>query len=200
MCRRALGLSSLAVVAGCSGSIAGPPGPVVDPSRSIPTAQLSPSFRAQDFGDGTGMHVVAALFSADEAVQLSAGDSLTATAGSQTMPLTLGSAQPPGSVGYSATFPSASAATPVTVALQRVQGSAAPDSSTVVPAPFSIVTPAPPYVSLPHSYSLLLDPAPPTPVTGSGESWQLTISGPCVDDYVGSTADGSLTLNAKGEL
>jgi hypothetical protein len=188
------------VATGCDGAISGPPGPVVEASQSIPTAQLSPTFRAQDFGDGSGMHVIAALFASDDAVQLSAGDALTATASSQSLPLTLATGQPPGSVPYVATFPSATAANPVTIAFQRAQGSSAPSSSTVVPAPFSIVTPAPPYISPPHSYSLLLDPPPPAPVAGSGESWQLTMSGPCIVDYVGSTADGSLTLNAKGEL
>jgi hypothetical protein len=197
--------------AGCGlghpGDIGPPP---QDPSASIGTDQLTPSFSAVDFGDGAGIHVTAALLAGDgNFVRLSTGDTLSATEGPASSqgtetPLTTPSyTLNDGSIHYSATLPSSpssSSASPVTVALDRSQGTSAPDSSTVVPAPFTITTAPPGHVSSPHTYSMLISPLPAVPAAGSGESWEISASGDCIQDYVASTSDYTLTLNSRGEL
>jgi hypothetical protein len=193
-----LGPASTACTLSHGGSLGPPP---LDSSGSVGTDQLTPSFSAVDFGDGVGVHVSAALVARDgDFVELTSGDSLDATIGMLTDPLGASpGVYPDGSVQYTATFPSSMTASPVTVALDRGQGTPAPDSSTVVPAPFTIETTAPPHVSSPHTYTMLLS-VNPSVATASGESWELEASGDCIQPFVASTADGSLTINVRGQV
>jgi hypothetical protein len=200
----ALGALCLAAMPACvfSSETFGPTGssqPPLASSSTLATDQLSPSFSAQDYGDGSGLHVYAALLGPNgNFVQLTGSDSLSATDGSQVLPMTIEQASD-GTQHYTATFPSSTTTSAITVSFNRVGAGSATGSSTVVAAPFTVVTAPPPYLAAGH-YTISVSPTPTAVVEGSGESWQITASGDCIPDFIASTTDQSLSLNAKEEL
>jgi hypothetical protein len=170
------------------------------PSDTLATTDMQPSFSAQDYGDGSGVHVYAGwLASKGGWVALGGGDSVSATVAGQTTLLAL-EPDDPGKVHYTSTFSSGTGPVTVNIALARGGGqTAAPMSSTIVGAPFTITTAVPATITRTDKISIAIDPKPDPDKKGDGDSWQLTASGGCIDDFLQSDVNTAL-IDTKGEF
>jgi hypothetical protein len=168
-------------------------------SSAFATSELVPVFAADDEGDDAGVQVTASLRGpAGEAVQLTGGDALFATVGTQLLALRVQPGYGPGE--YAATFPSsASGSVPLTIAFDRaLAAGTAPSSTSVIPAPFTVTGPS--QVQVGQSLVLPVQP-PATPiVSGSGEIWTVAFTGLCFDSVSAATSEGSITVDANGAL
>lgn len=111
-------------------------------SSNIKTAGMTPDLVV--IGDGTGQTTATAQFNVDnnptDYVDLSSGDSVVATAGTQTQ--TMSRSDVLGAISYQATFTGLDAeGTPYTFALNRTTDVSAPSSTVTMPQPFEITTP-----------------------------------------------------------
>jgi hypothetical protein len=161
------------------------------PPQQIPTSVLTPFFTAEDSSPDSGIEVQAAIdLAGTQATEPGLGDAFVASDGSGHVTLVDGVAE----------FPRPTTATTIVLAFDRAIEASAPDSTTVVPAPFAIVTAPTQGVTLGDQYPIAVGPAPTPPVPGSGDSWKMIVTGPCIDNLVLSTADGSLVLDDVGAL
>ena len=164
-----LGASLLSTFA-CTARLEPVAPPPSETSSKYEIADISPSLSAQS--DGAQITVYAALFKGGAFLELSPGDTLTGTVGSETH--TLAEVKEGESIHYTATF--AQPATPVqaTVSFARADGRRGGDSTVLVPAPFTVAT-APATVSHQGSVSLTL--------TGIGvDELDTEVRGVCVKD------------------
>jgi hypothetical protein len=169
-------------------------------SDTLDTTDMEPSFSAQDYGDGSGIHVYAGwLASQGGWVTLGGGDSVTATAGGQPTLLML-EPDDPGKVHYTSTFTSGSGPVTVNIALARPAGkTSAPMSQTIIGAPFTITTAVPQTMKKGDKVSIAINPKPDPDKKGDGDSWQLTASGDCIDDFLASNVNTTL-IDAQGQF
>jgi hypothetical protein len=184
--RRALYSLELLLLTGCftsgpssSGSCS--PLPPAGPAQSgdFATDALSPSMSAQAYGGG--IHVYADFGD----TELSSGDTLTASEnGGAPVPLTRESEDAGGGpVHYLAVFPQNDAPADVVIALERTAPGrvSAPRSEVVVPASFTVTSPALSDLAFGDPLPITVSP-PPTPVpTATVDAMSITASGPCLD-------------------
>jgi hypothetical protein len=169
-------------------------------SDTLATTDMQPSFSAQDYGDGSGIHVYAGWLAAQGGwVSLGGGDSVSATAAAQTSLLTL-EPNDTGKVHYTSTFSSGTGPVTVNIALSRPAGKmSAPMSQTIIGAPFTITTAVPSMMKKGDKLSIAIDPKPDPDKKGDGDSWQLTASGDCIDDFLASDVNTAL-IDTQGQF
>ena len=176
-------------------------------SETVPTNKMHPSLSAQDYGDGSGVHVYAAWLSGDGAWLLTTGGDVVSASVDDAQPTVLYVENDvPDKVHYTATFPSAAKAQTITIGLTRPSGRvSAPGSSTVIGAPFTLVTAIPKSMAQGDKLEIAIDPPPGPDTVGDGDSWQLTATGACIADFTASTvnlggAKDSGLINASGHF
>jgi hypothetical protein len=188
---------SLPVVAGCSFTSKGTDNTPKPPpaSSTLATADMWPSMSAQSY-DGATIKVYAAVLKDSDFVLLDGQDYFTATIGGQTIVLQEEPYTSGGAIHYTASFasPQTNAAT-VTIAFVRpAQGmQGAPQSTTVVPAPFNVAFTAPPSVKLGSALSFQITPAPAVG-TSTTERMTIAVNGDCLQDH----DPYPLTVDAQG--
>jgi hypothetical protein len=117
-------------------------------------------------------------------VTLSSGDTLSATAGTQTQAMTEDDVL--NDVSYGTTFSSENAANTVyVVALKRAADTSAPNSTCNLPAPFQITAPAA-GVSLSRSTDISVSYGP----GGTNDAVSYTLSGSCIEGPTGESVNG----------
>jgi len=217
-------LASLASVAACtvtttdtssgsgsgSGTSGGSTSGSTGLSESVPTNKMHPSFSAQDYGDGSGVHVYAAwLDDQGKWLTTSGGDVVTASDNDGPATTLFLESNEPDKVHYTTTFKSGATGVvhKIGIGLSRPAGKAsAPSSFAYVGPPFSITTAVPKAMSHGDKLAIAIDPPPQPDVVGDGDSWQLTASGACIADYTASTVNTSGTsastglVDAQGQL
>ena len=145
--------------------------PPSETSSKYEIADISPSLSAQS--DGAQITVYAALFKGGAFLELSPGDTLTGTVGSETHPLA--EVKEGESIHYTATFAQPATPAQATVSFARADGRRGGDSTVLVPAPFTVATAPPATVSHQGSVSLTL--------TGIGvDELDTEVRGVCVKD------------------
>ncbi len=215
---RFVGTCLVASIAACTvtttdgsgdGTTGGPqPSGITAHSEAVPTNKMHPSLSAQDYGDGSGVHVYAAwLNDQGQWLETSGGDVARASDGARAPVVLFVESDVPDKVHYTTTFPSTSASHEIGIDLTRPAGKvAAPGSVAVVSAPFSIVTAVPSKMTRGDKVAIAIDPLPGPDTVGDGDSWQLTASGSCITDYLASTVSlsgasgGSGLLDAQGRF
>jgi hypothetical protein len=169
------------------------------PSSSLKTSGMSAQMSVVASGNGSTQ--VSAQFNvgsnSTDFVDLSAGDTLTAQAGSQTQPMARSSFA--GVISYGATFLALDAAdTKYTIALTRSMDVSAPSSIATLPKPFNITAP-----TANSSFSRANSDITVTYDNfGTQDSMSWSAGGDCVKGLVGGTVAndaGSLVI-AKGTL
>ena len=152
------------------------------------TSEMNAHMSAVATGDGetrveVSLHDPSALMTF---LQLTAGDELEATVGSQTKQLSELSVL--GSVTYRATFDTDAAETEVRVRLTREDATSAPDSSVRLPAPFTLQALASESFSRAQPFTVSWSSAPnPDPMS-------LAISGECIESYSADLGTGSASF------
>ena len=167
-------------------------------SSTLDTDQMAASMSAQS--DGTTLEIYAAVFdvSTSDGVVLDQGDFFTATTGSgDPLVLVREPSTNPTAFDYSASLPASSSAQDVTIAFVRQGGqTGAPRSIIHVPAPFSIVAPAPQSIRLVTPFSIQVSPVPTDTIV-------LQATGTCLEDASGgvydpNTFDDSIAFDSNG--
>jgi hypothetical protein len=165
----------------CSFSTTGSAPPPTPKSSVLATSVMWPSMSAQS--DGQTLKVYAAVLKDSDFVELDTGDFFVASVqGGQSGIVLSREPDTNGKIHYFATFPSPAAASAVTIAFNRGTGFlAAPSSTTTVPPPFTITSPAPGTLKLGSPLGVTISPA---PVIAGGAMEQMTIavSGTCLQD------------------
>jgi len=163
---------------------------------------MHPSFSAQDYGDGSGVHVYAAwLDDKGNWLTTSGGDVVTASNNQAPATTLYLESDEPGKVHYTTTFPSgvAGVAHEINIGLSRPAGQASAPTSTAYVGPnFQITTTTPASMTKGEKQLLEISPAPTPDVVGDGDSWQITASGDCIQDYLASTVNISGTSASTG--
>jgi hypothetical protein len=170
------GLFTTPVVAGCTDL----------QSSNVKTAGMSAHMTV--ISDGSGQTTVTTWLHVDnnptDFVTLSSGDTLSATAGSVTQPMTESNLA--GDVDYSTTFSSESASgTVYTVALHRGSDTSAPNSTCTLPAPYTVTSP-----TAGSTVSVAIGIMVNYGTAGSNDSVSYSMSGPCVDGQPGASLGG----------
>ncbi len=177
-------------------------------SDTVATRAMHPSLSAQDYGDGSGVHVYAAwLDDNGRWLQTSGGDVAEAARDSQAPEVLFVESDVPGKVHYTTTFPSIGAAQNIGIGLTRPSGKvSAPGSTAIVGAPFLIVTTLPLTIQQGDKIAIEVSPPPAPDTVGDGDSWQLTASGACIQDFMASSVsipgakERSTLLDANGRF
>ncbi len=177
-------------------------------SETVATGSMHPSLSAQDYGDGSGVHVYAAwLDDKGRWLQTSGGDVAQAVNDSQAPEVLFVESDVPGKVHYTTTFPSTSAVHKIGIGLTRPAGkSSAQGSVAIVGAPFEIVTTLPKTIQQGDKVAIEVSPPPGPDTVGDGDSWQLTASGGCIHDFIAysvsipGTSGGTKLLDANGRF
>jgi len=165
-------------------------------SENVKTNGMYADFSVTGRGDGQSEVRAAILIggsSSNTYAKLSAGDVLSATSGTETHTLT----EIGGTVGdvhiYGATFDGADADQPFNIAFDRADDDSAPESNSVLPAPFEITAPvADVEVSRTEALTVTW-----TPSTSSAV--EIDLDGDCVilDSHNASSDTGSHTFEAN---
>ena len=155
-------------------------------SSDLKTAGMSAHMTI--ISDDSGQTTVNAWLHVDnnatDFVTLSSGDTLTATAGTQSQSMSEDDAL--NDVSYTTTFSSENASGAVyTVALERQSDTSAPDSTCTLPAPFTVASPA-----SGASVSRSSDIAVTYGAGGTNDAVSYTLSGPCIQGPTGVPLDG----------
>lgn len=173
-------LVSLGAAAGCTSV----------QSSNIKTAGMSANLTVTDDGSGS-TNVRMQLNDGANSIDLSNGDRLTATVGSQSSPM--GRNDVIGDVYYTANFSGADAKdTMFTVAFTRAADTSAPNSNVSLPQPFNITAP-----TAGKSFSRATDDITVTyDSTGQPEGMNWSLDGSCVNSGSGSVTNdtGSFTI------
>jgi hypothetical protein len=155
-------------------------------SSNIKTSGMSAHMTV--ISDGSGQTTVTAWLHVDnnatDFVTLSSGDTLAATAGTQTQ--SMSESNFAGDVSYSTTFSSENASgTVYTVALHRASDTSAPGSTCTLPAPYTITSPA-----VGSTVSVANDIAVTYGAAGTNDSVSYSMSGPCIQGQPGTSLGG----------
>jgi hypothetical protein len=155
-------------------------------SSNLKTSGMSAEMKV--VSDGSGQTTVTAWLHVDnnitDFVTLSSGDTLTATAASQTQSMSEDNFL--GDVSYETTFSNESASgTVYTVALHRANDTNAPDSTCTLPAPFTVLSPAAGMtVSRASDIVVTYGPA------SANDSVTYSLSGSCIEGPTDVSLDG----------
>jgi hypothetical protein len=120
-------------------------------------------------------------------VTLAGGDTISASNGAESIALAL-EPNEPDAIHYTSAFASVAGSTNVAIVLDRLGGQTghvrAGSSSTIVAAPFTITSAVPAQLKMGDAVTIEIDPSPAPDVKGDGDSWQLSASGACIEDFL----------------